>query len=62
MWQGSKAVVEEEVPWVASLTLSSASYGEEEMLKGQMVSPIAQEDIRASQQDDITIKEKSHQA
>lgn len=57
LWQGSKAVTEEEVPWVASLTLYSASDGEEEMLKGQMVSPIAQEDIRASQQDDISIKE-----
>lgn len=57
LWQGSKAVIEEEVAWVASLTLYSASDGEEEMLKGQMVSPIAQEDIRASQQDDISIKE-----
>lgn len=57
MWQGSKAVVEEEVPWVASLTLSSARDVEKEMLEGQMVSLMAPDDVRTSQQDDDSIKE-----
>ncbi len=57
MWQGSKAVVEEEVPWVASLTLCSARDVEKEMLEGQMVSLMAPDDVRISQQDDDSIKE-----
>lgn len=42
---------------MASLKLCSASDVEGEMLKGQMVSLMAQEDVRASQQDDDSIKE-----
>ncbi len=57
MWQGSKAVVEEEVPWVASLTLCSTRDVENEMLEGQMVSLMAPDDVRISQQDDDSIKE-----
>lgn len=43
---------------MASLTLCSASDVEKEMLRGQMVSLMTQEDVRALQQDDISINKE----
>ena len=57
MWQGSKAVNEEEAPWVASLTLHSESDVAEELLKGRTICPMTQENIRALQEDDTNIRE-----
>lgn len=55
MWKGDKAAEEGDVPWVASLRLSSADNMESN--NGHILSTLSREDIKAAQSEDPVIRE-----
>lgn len=56
VWQGNKAIVDDNVPWVAALRLRSSD-NMEDVQTGNVVKPLSQTDIQSAQLDDPIIKE-----
>lgn len=56
VWQGNKAIVEDDVAWVAALRLRSSD-NMEDVQPGHVVEPFSQADIQSAQLDDPIIKE-----